>query len=329
MNENEMPIFDPNNPNYNINNYESNVKYVGETQQIEKNISDKNYYKNDFINSTFLNEIDISTDVKESQTLDFNDDKNKDINNNNDNLIINKINSTNNNFSLLKNNNINNNKSFINNINNITRNKRKNKSKKYSQKISNNKLKSQRFKNFIKKSKEDQMKFIKEETDNEKEDEDEDDVVSEDEEKINLNNIFNKNNNDYLNKNIFNQNCITKKNNFFMENYIKSISGFEKINVNEIELNIKIIKVFDFNLDNEICKFSYNDNKKEGIIFVKKPIDDKIKTFLIKYLNNQQILKIKLEKYEIKNNNNNKNMNFDYFLLQEKNFKSLLNETKE
>jgi len=339
MNENEMPIFDPNNPNYNINNYEPNVKYIGETQQIEKNISENNYYKNDFINSTFLNEIEISTDVKESQSIDINNgnnEKNNEINNNNDNLILNKINSisTNNNFSLLKNNNINNNnKSFNHNINNITRNKRKNKSKKYSQKISNNKLKSQRFKNFIKKSKEDQMKFIKEETDNEKEDEDEDDVVSEDEEKINLNNIFNKNNNDYLNKNIFNQNCITKKNNFFMDNYIKSISGFEKINIvdnNEIEMNIKIIKVFDFNLDNEICKFSYNDNKKEGIIFVKKPIDDKIKTFLIKYLNNQQMIKIKLEKYEIKNNNNNnKNMNFEYFLLQEKNFKFLLNEIKE
>ena len=36
MNENDMPIFDPHNPNYTINNYEQNYKYEGETQQIEK-----------------------------------------------------------------------------------------------------------------------------------------------------------------------------------------------------------------------------------------------------------------------------------------------------
>ena len=35
MNENDMPIFDPHNPNYTINNYEQNYKYEGETQQIE------------------------------------------------------------------------------------------------------------------------------------------------------------------------------------------------------------------------------------------------------------------------------------------------------
>ncbi len=322
MNENDMPIFDPHNPNYTINNYEQNYKYEGETQQIEKNVAEKKFYKNEFINSSLLNGIDISTDVVESQSFDIKNDKNSEINNN-DSLIKNSSN----NFSLLKNNN-NCNKTFNFSIKNTTRNKRKNKSKQILQKKSKNNLKSQKIKNFIEKKEEN--KFIKEEIVNENESEDEDDVVSEDEEKINLNNIFNKNNKDYLNNDIFNQNCITKKNNIFMENYTKSISGFEKLNINdnnnEIEMNIKIIQVFDFNIDNEICKFSYNDNKKIGIIFVKKPIDDKIKNFLIKYLNNQQIIKIKLEKYEINNNNNNdENMNFEYFLLKEKNYNNLLN----
>ena len=325
MNENDMPIFDPHNPNYTINNYEQNYKYEGETQQIEKNVAEKKFYKNEFINSSLLNGIDISTDVVESQSFDIKNDKNSEINNN-DSLIKNSSN----NFSLLKNNN-NCNKTFNFSLTkNITRNKRKNKSKQIPQKKSKNNLKSQKIKNFIEK-KEEQNKFIKEEIVHENESEDEDDVVSEDEDKINLNNIFNKNNKDYLNNDIFNQNCITKKNNIFMENYTKSISGFEKLNINdnnnnEIEMNIKIIQVFDFNIDNEICKFSYNDNKKIGIIFVKKPIDDKIKNFLIKYLNNQQIIKIKLEKYEINNNNNNdENMNFEYFLLKEKNYNNLLN----
>ena len=322
MNENDMPIFDPHNPNYTINNYEQNYKYEGETQQIEKNVAEKKFYKNEFINSSLLNGIDISTDVVESQSFDIKNDKNSEINNN-DSLIKNSSN----NFSLLKNNN-NYNKTFNFSIKNTTRNKRKNKSKQILQKKSKNNLKSQKIKNFIEKKEEN--KFIKEEIVNENESEDEDDVVSEDEEKINLNNIFNKNNKDYLNNDIFNQNCITKKNNIFMENYTKSISGFEKLNINdnnnEIEMNIKIIQVFDFNIDNEICKFSYNDNKKIGIIFVKKPIDDKIKNFLIKYLNNQQIIKIKLEKYEINNNNkNDENMNFEYFLLKEKNYNNLLN----
>ena len=322
MNENDMPIFDPHNPNYTINNYEQNYKYEGETQQIEKNVAEKKFYKNEFINSSLLNGIDISTDVVESQSFDIKNDKNNEINNN-DSLIKNSSN----NFSLLKNNN-NCNKTFNFSIKNTTRNKRKNKSKQILQKKSKNNLKSQKIKNFIEKKEEN--KFIKEEIVNENESEDEDDVVSEDEEKINLNNIFNKNNKDYLNNDIFNQNCITKKNNIFMENYTKSISGFEKLNINdnnnEIEMNIKIIQVFDFNIDNEICKFSYNDNKKIGIIFVKKPIDDKIKNFLIKYLNNQQIIKIKLEKYEINNNNkNDENMNFEYFLLKEKNYNNLLN----
>ena len=322
MNENDMPIFDPHNPNYTINNYEQNYKYEGETQQIEKNVAEKKFYKNEFINSSLLNGIDISTDVVESQSFDIKNDKNSEINNN-DSLIKNSSN----NFSLLKNNN-NCNKTFNFSIKNTTRNKRKNKSKQILQKKSKNNLKSQKIKNFIEKKEEN--KFIKEEIVNENESEDEDDVVSEDEEKINLNNIFNKNNKDYLNNDIFNQNCITKKNNIFMENYTKSISGFEKLNINdnnnEIEMNIKIIQVFDFNIDNEICKFSYNDNKKIGIIFVKKPIDDKIKNFLIKYLNNQQIIKIKLEKYEINNNNkNDENMNFEYFLLKEKNYNNLLN----
>ena len=322
MNENDMPIFDPHNPNYTINNYEQNYKYEGETQQIEKNVAEKKFYKNEFINSSLLNGIDISTDVVESQSFDIKNDKNSEINNN-DSLIKNSSN----NFSLLKNNN-NCNKTFNFSIKNTTRNKRKNKSKQILQKKSKNNLKSQKIKNFIEKKEEN--KFIKEKIVNENESEDEDDVVSEDEEKINLNNIFNKNNKDYLNNDIFNQNCITKKNNIFMENYTKSISGFEKLNINdnnnEIEMNIKIIQVFDFNIDNEICKFSYNDNKKIGIIFVKKPIDDKIKNFLIKYLNNQQIIKIKLEKYEINNNNkNDENMNFEYFLLKEKNYNNLLN----
>ena len=322
MNENDMPIFDPHNPNYTINNYEQNYKYEGETQQIEKNVTEKKFYKNELINSSLLNGIDISTDVVESQSFDIKNDKNSEINNN-DSLIKNSSN----NFSLLKNNN-NCNKTFNFSIKNTTRNKRKNKSKQILQKKSKNNLKSQKIKNFIEKKEEN--KFIKEEIVNENESEDEDDVVSEDEEKINLNNIFNKNNKDYLNNDIFNQNCITKKNNIFMENYTKSISGFEKLNINdnnnEIEMNIKIIQVFDFNIDNEICKFSYNDNKKIGIIFVKKPIDDKIKNFLIKYLNNQQIIKIKLEKYEINNNNkNDENMNFEYFLLKEKNYNNLLN----
>ncbi len=322
MNENDMPIFDPHNPNYTINNYEQNYKYEGETQQIEKNVAEKKFYKNEFINSSLLNGIDISTDVVESQSFDIKNDKNSEINNN-DSLIKNSSN----NFSLLKNNN-NCNKTFNFSIKNTTRNKRKNKSKQILQKKSKNNLKSQKIKNFIEKKEEN--KFIKEEIVNENESEDEDDVVSEDEEKISLNNIFNKNNKDYLNNDIFNQNCITKKNNIFMENYTKSISGFEKLNINdnnnEIEMNIKIIQVFDFNIDNEICKFSYNDNKKIGIIFVKKPIDDKIKNFLIKYLNNQQIIKIKLEKYEINNNNkNDENINFEYFLLKEKNYNNLLN----
>ena len=321
MNENDMPIFDPHNPNYTINNYEQNYKYEGETQQIEKNVAEKKFYKNEFINSSLLNGIDISTDVVESQSIDINNnnnEKNSEINNNNNDSLINNFNTnSSNNFSLLKNNN-NCNKTFNFSLTkNITRNKRKNKSKQILQKKSKNNLKSQKIKNFIEKKEEN--KFIKEEIVNENESEDEDDVVSEDEEKINLNNIFNKNNKDYLNNDIFNQNCITKKNNIFMENYIKSISGFEKLNINdnnnEIEMNIKIIQVFDFNIDNEICKFSYNDDKKIGIIFVKKPIDDKIKNFLIKYLNNQQIIKIKLEKYEINNNNKDKNMNFENFYI--------------
>ena len=89
-----------------------------------------------------------------------------------------------------------------------------------------------------------------------------------------------------------------------------------KLNIidnNEIEMNIKIFDVFDFNII--IYKFFYNNNKKIVLISIKKPIDDKIKSFLIKYLNNQQIIKIKLEKYKINNNNKDKNMNFENFYI--------------